>query len=79
MITHAAILKDGIVYTGRRHCFIIRDIPKHLRVGIKSEQGFLTDEGMFLNREMGAIHALACGQIVKLKYNAYDLFSEDLW
>lgn len=82
MITASAILFEGKVYTGKRHHNVIRTIVDETgckRVGTGSVQGFVTDTGEFLDREAGAIHALACGQITKLKFNSRQLFSEDLW
>jgi hypothetical protein len=34
MILAAAILKDGVIYTGKRHCNIIQATPKHLKHGL---------------------------------------------
>lgn len=80
MILAAAILKDGVIYTGKRHCNIINDSPKHLRVGKGPHvQGFVDHEGNFLNREDAARHAKLWGQVEKLKFNSKELFSEDLW
>jgi hypothetical protein len=81
-IKEAAILHEGKVYTGRRHCNIIHAIVQQTgckRVPATSPQGFVTEEGRFVDREEGAKIALACGQIKKLKYNSRDLFSEDLY
>jgi hypothetical protein len=41
-------------------------------------QGFVTDEGRFVDRLEGAAIALAAGQIAALKWPP-DLYSEDLW
>jgi len=41
-------------------------------------QGFLDDEGNFLDRKEAMIHARACGQVDKTTC-PNDLFSEDLW
>jgi hypothetical protein len=79
MITAAAIRKDGIIYTGTRHCFIIRDSSPSFGFFRNAEQGFVTDKGEFLNREEAAKYALEHGQIVGLKFNSKHLFSEDLW
>ena len=68
-IKEAAILHEGKVYTGKRHCHIIRDIVRLTgckRVGMSSPQGFVTEEGRFVDREEGARIALACGQIKEL-------------
>ena len=77
MIKEAAILKDGIIYTGRRHHNIFQST---LPLGcIKDgEQGFVTDIGEFVDRiEAGKI-AIECGQIKKLKWGN-ELYSEDLY
>lgn len=42
------------------------------------DQGFLTDDGQFLNRIDGAAYAIEKGQIEKLQWG-YQLYSEDLW
>jgi hypothetical protein len=79
VILASAIRKDGIVYVGRRHHLIMHskyNPPGFLKLG---EQGFITTDGVFLDRKQGANHALTCGQITELKYNPTDLFSEDLW
>lgn len=82
-IKEAAILHtDGKVYTGRRHHNVIATIVKETgvkRVGTGSIQGFVTEDGEFVDREVAARIALACGQIEKLKYNPRELFSEDLY
>ena len=80
MIKESAIVQNGVVYTGRRHHDVIRKIVEI--TGIKpvtGEQGFVTDDGVFVNREEAAKIALACGQITKLKFHSKELFSEDLY
>ena len=44
MIKEAAILKDGVIYTGRRHCNILNSVNPRgsLKGGV---QGFITDDG----------------------------------
>ena len=47
-------------------------------------EGFVTNEGQFLDRRQAFIHATACHQITCRRtgpgdYNGDDLFSEDLW
>ena len=42
----------------------------------RGEQGFITNEGKFLDREEAARHAYFHGQVSRLKLA---LFSEDLW
>ena len=83
MITSAAILHDGLVWTGRRHGFIIHYICQI--TGCKcvpgsSTQGFVTNTGEFLNRGESLLHALGCGQIKSPKQLiGSELTSEDLW
>jgi hypothetical protein len=77
VITEAALLKDGAIYTGKRHCDCIRKVVE--ATGIKPAggvQGFVTDTGEFLDRKQAQKHALECGQLLKPKRI---LFSEDLW
>jgi hypothetical protein len=78
-IAQAAILHDGIVYTGRRHCLIIQDIVQ--KTGIKrviGKQGFTTDTGRFVDREEAGRIAIAAGQIKELRYHREQLFSEEI-
>lgn len=55
--------------------------PMGGRVGFigPDEQGFLASDGRFYGRIGAAQIALTAGQITELKFNPYDLFSEDLW
>jgi hypothetical protein len=82
MIKEAAILKDGIVYTGHRHNNILCDKSRpfaFLRDGI---QGFVTDTGIFMNRKDAANHAFECGQTKENKNitrPSTGLLSEDLY
>lgn len=77
MIVNSAILKDGVIYTGRRHCDIFNSaVPLGSLKG--GEQGFITDEGKFVDRIEGARIAIECGQIIKLQWKP-NLYSEDLW
>lgn len=77
MIVQAGIrLKNGFVFTGKRHRYIIAELNKR---GIKHKKciaGFVTDKGKFLNRVQGAKYAYSIGQINKPKIL---LFSENLW
>lgn len=45
------------------------------------EEGFLKDDGSFLNRRAAAEHAYKCGQLIERSEEPYIdvLFSEDLW
>jgi hypothetical protein len=79
MITEAAIMKDGVIYkcgVGTRHYHIIRSQPFQFFSNAESTQGFVTDEGKFLDRMEAATHAFMCGQ---LKVTKGRLYSEDLW
>lgn len=74
MITQAAILYNGTIYKGKRHREIIEANKQHnLRKGV---EGFVTINGLFVNREEAGKIAAACGQIKKPKKK---LISEDLW
>ena len=84
---HAAAIRhmvDGTIYTlprPKRHPDIIWHIDQTRPGGFKHcdmTQGFLTHEGVFLNRIDAGIHALACGQIPKL-HVLPQLYTEDLW
>jgi len=75
MIVNAAIRKNGIVYTGTRHAYILHHPDRPLGFLFDGEQGFVTDTGEFVDREDGAIIAYSCCQIAESKD---ELFSEDL-
>lgn len=82
MIVVAAVKHCGKVYTGARHHLAIRAAVA--QTGVRpvkggQHQGFLDDVGNWLDRETAAQHALQCGQVKALKFNARELFSEDLW
>jgi len=74
MIKQAAILHNGILYKGKRHRNIIEE-NQHINLK-KGEEGFVTGNGMFVNREEAAKIALVNGQIKRPKKS---LKSEDLW
>ncbi len=76
MIVAAAILVDGEVHTGKRHCDIFKMAPtfggwKH---GI---QGFVTDDDKFVSRKAARSIAIRSGQITETI--SAELTSEDLW
>jgi hypothetical protein len=75
MITLAAIGKDGIVYIGKRHAYILNDNRRPKGFLKNGTQGFITDKEEFVDREQAAIIAFKCGQIDTLKK---ELFSEDI-
>ena len=77
MIKEAAILKDGVIYTGKRHNEIIeanKSILGHF--GSDEVQGFVTDCGDFVNRQVAAEIAVYRGQVAKY---VQTLYSEDLY
>jgi hypothetical protein len=74
MIKQAAIYHNGIIYKGDRHRNIIES---NSNIDLKNgQQGFVTREGLFVNRRQAAQIALACGQIKNAKK---ELKSEDLY
>lgn len=87
-IKEAAISFQGKVYTGHRHHNVIRRIVAETgvkRVGAQWPQGFVTEEGEFVDRHEAARIALAAGQVVTGKakvqhvFNGHTLYSEDLY
>lgn len=81
MIIAAAIKRKNVVFTGVRHCEIFKDLR---RLGIEGpyhqrfyEQGFITDQGKFLNRENAKNHVIESGQ--RYEPHSFILTSEDLW
>jgi hypothetical protein len=87
-IKESAILFEGKVYTGKRHHNVIQRIIADTdvkRVGAQWPQGFVTEDGEFVDREEAAKIALASGQVVTGKatvqhvFNGHTLYSEDLY
>lgn len=82
MIVAAAIVYEGRLYTlpqPARHAHVIGIIWHEIKKQVAGEtQGFVTDEGKFLDRIEAGKHALACGQLKELEHPP-DLYSEDLW
>jgi len=81
-IKESAIMFEGCVYTGKRHHDCIARIIRETgakKVERKWPQGFVTEDGEFVDRVEGGKIALAAGQITKLKYSLTLLFSEDLY
>ena len=76
IVSSAVRLTDGEVVKGFRHwqAFVLthakRKTYKH------AEQGFVTDAGVFLDRERAARHAFRCGQNPG---NVVHLMSETVW
>lgn len=77
MIKQAAIrLKDGRVFTGKRHCYIINN---YREIDFRNqEQGFVDENGKFYNRKKALIHAIKNNQVDKNVSRKY-LLSEDLY
>lgn len=80
MIKASAVLQSGCLFTGKRHCDAYAQM---FHFGVKPDgdiQGFVTDDGKFLDRKEALKHAIACGQLKDKKYKPDDaLTSEDLW
>jgi hypothetical protein len=76
MLVQAAIKKDGQVYTGRRHCYIIQQYGKKVFDG---EQGFVDKNGNFYDRYDAKKYAIECGQVDEKKLISETLISADLW
>ena len=79
----AAILHDGVVYEGRAHPEIGWEM---LDKGVCEKpypggpyQGFVTDEGIFVDRRLARIIAIEAGQVDPEKAcSPMHLYSEDL-
>lgn len=85
MITHVAIIRDGIVYElpkPNRHHHVFLTMPKKEDDG-KDIEGFVDNTGKFLTRKEAYIIAKETGQLNRRKgpgmYDGDLLFSEDLW
>jgi len=75
MIKLAAIkVNNGEIHTGKRHAYIMWSMPYGYFKN-NSVQGFVTDDGAFVNREEAAKIAYKNGQI---KEEVRELFSEQL-
>ena len=85
MITHVAIIYEGLVYMmpkPKRHHDVIKFICDTLQIDFIGEniQGFGTDKNVFLDRIEAQKHALVCNQVLDVsKLRGQWLFSEDLW
>jgi hypothetical protein len=86
----AAAIKIGDVVTfipaPARHHHVLHSLAKSFKGRTdegytKEVQGFLTSEGLFLDREEAFNEAVYCGQLKRKPggYNGTELFSEDLW
>ncbi len=81
---------EEVVLCGVRHGDILvqlRNLGFKPRTGyVELEQGFITSNGVFLNREEAYKHAKDCGQLstttvhtIESHSGHKELFSEDLW
>lgn len=83
MITHVAIKYNGTLYSlpkPNRHHHIIHQI--HLATGdtdIFGDQGFLDDQGNFLDRAAALVHAKVCNQLNDRHLWDDWLYSENVW
>ena len=82
MIVQAALKIDGKIWKGCnkcRHSDLIKQYiitTENVELITNEMQGFLTDDGTFLNRKQAAEHAYINGQIPEQQET---LISEDLW
>lgn len=77
-ITHSAVKFNGRIYTGKRHALIMREIwDEHGNVKILADQqGFVTEDGSFLNRFQAGAAAFSSGQTA---VRHQKLLSEHVW
>jgi hypothetical protein len=77
MIKLAALrTSEGKIYTGKRHAHIFPQEPKGvLRC---AEQGFITDDGIFVDRVTALRIAIENNQIIKKHGDPEILYSEDV-
>ena len=77
IISSAIKMKNGRVYTGKRHnnCLEVANIAGE-KTPIDCVQGFVTDGGEFVTREVASQIAFEAGQI---KERLGTLYSEDIF
>lgn len=82
MIVKAAVLFEGKIYTvpkpGRHHNVMRKIVDETGKPPVKALQGFVTYDGIFLDRVQAGEHAIRCGQLDELGWPPF-LYSEDLW
>ena len=81
MIVAAAIEQDGKVYTlpqPARHHNLIALIITETGKMVDGVQGFVDDQGNFMNRVDAAQHVIGCGQLKRVP-RPPNLYTEDLW
>lgn len=92
MISAAAILRDGVIWTlprpARHHNILwaMYDVDNNSApdkrpkiIPATGEQGFVTEKGQFLKRDEAYRVAIKAGQFLKEPCAPPNLFSEDLW
>ena len=82
IIVKAAVKCGDDVYLGWRHAFIMSDliiekIVTKEKPMLPEMQGFISQHGQFINREISKVIVLLNGQIKGTHYHV--LCSEDLW
>lgn len=73
---------DGKIWTGLRHCNAIHAAIEDGIARVTAEdfiQGFVTDDGKFVNRREAFKIALNCNQLINVQTSVPMLTSEDLW
>jgi hypothetical protein len=78
-----AVIHEGVTYSSPapdRHHHVLREIYKIKKECTFNTQGFLDNEGVFVNRKEALDIALAAKQVKDINnIHAFQLFSEDLW
>ena len=81
-VVAVAIRANGLIVSKpapARHCHVLNAMPEKMARATKpSDQGFLSDTGIFLSREDALTVARNAGQLKKPTHHK-ELFSEDLW
>lgn len=76
-ITAAAIRKNGVVYEGTRHAYIMSKVFEETGERVsQDEQGFVASDGKFYNRFQAGAIAFNAGQ-TKVRHQS--LLSEHVW
>ena len=82
-IVAAAIRQDGMICSvprpGRHHHVIRAMATAGIPIPIVGEQGFLTDDGLFVDRKRALAIAKTAKQIHGKNGNPNELYSEDVW
>ena len=79
----AAAIKQGkmvcfVAQPGRHHDVIRAMAAAGIPIPINGEQGFLTNEGVFVGRKLAKVIATRAGQVLSPRDHD-QLFSEDVW